>query len=215
MNVSGAMAGRFLYTLPFLLLSLVLHEMAHGWVARRLGDPTAAQLGRLSPNPLRHLDLFGTAMLFLTYFGTGGSFFFGWAKPVPIAPWNFKHPQRGMMLVGAAGPLMNLCIAGVAAGLGWVLYPWGPLWALNAVNLTFLLNVTLAVFNLIPLPPLDGSRILGGLLPPTAYRAWVQLDRYGMYTVVLAIVLFNRVPGAYDATIGAALNAAYHLLPWG
>lgn len=213
--MSSDTVRQFIYTLPFLLLSLVLHEMAHGWVARLLGDPTAAQLGRLSPNPVRHLDLFGSAMLFLTFFGSGGTFFFGWAKPVPIAPWHFKHPQRGMMLVGAAGPLMNLAIAGVAAALAWLLYPSAPVWVLKAVNLTFLLNVLLATFNLIPIPPLDGSRILGGLLPADAYNAWAKLDRYGMYTMLLVLVVINRAPGVYDSTIGAVLGAAYRLLPWG
>ena len=170
--MSDDLLRQFLYTLPFLLLSLVLHEMAHGWVAWLLGDMTARDHGRLSPNPLRHLDLWGTAMLFLTFLGSNGSFFFGWAKPVPIAPWNFKHPQRGMMLVGAAGPAMNLAIAGVAAGLAWLLYPGASLAVLRAVDLTFALNVILALFNLIPIPPLDGSRIVGraaardGCIPP-------------------------------------------------
>jgi Zn-dependent protease len=204
----------FLYTLPFLIVSLVLHELAHGWAAWRLGDPTAKQLGRLSLNPIRHMDLWGTAMLFITFLGSGGLFFFGWAKPVPIAPWHFKHPQRGMMLVGAAGPLMNIAIAGLAAGLAWLLYPTASLAVLKAINLTFLLNVILATFNLIPIPPLDGSRILGGLLPAETYKTWVGLDRYANYTVLLLFVVIIAVPGA-RATIDVVLNAATTLLPWG
>jgi Zn-dependent protease len=214
-SVSSEATRQFFYTLPFLLVSLVLHELAHGWAAYALGDPTAKQHGRLSLNPIRHLELFGTAMLFLTFFGTGGSFFFGWAKPVPIAPWYFKHPQRGMMLVGAAGPLMNMAIAAVAGGLAWLLYPWAPLWVLEAISLTFQLNIILAAFNLIPLPPLDGSRVLGGLLPAAAYKTWAGLDRYAIYTMLIVLVLINRVPGLFDSTIGAVLDASYRLLPWG
>ena len=206
---------QFLYALPFLLLSLVLHEMAHGWVAWLLGDPTAAGQGRLSANPLRHLDTWGTAMLFLTFLGSGGAFFFGWAKPVPIVPQHFRHPQRGMMLVGAAGPCANLLVAGLAAGLAWVVWPAGPLWLLQAVNLVFVLNVILAVFNLIPIPPLDGSRVVGGLLPSDAYKAWSALDRYGSYTMILLLGLIVGVPGLFDATVGALLDQAYRLLPWG
>ncbi len=213
--MSNELLTEFLYTLPFLILSLVFHEMAHGWVAYGLGDKTAAEQGRLSPNPLRHLDTWGTAMLFLTFLGSGGSFFFGWAKPVPIAPWHFRHPQRGMMLVGAAGPLMNVAIAAVAAGLAWLLYPGAPLGVLKAVNLTFALNVILALFNLIPIPPLDGSRIVGGLLPARLYPAWAGLDRYGNYAMLLVLVIVIAVPGAFGNTIGAALDAAYRLLPWG
>lgn len=213
--MSNELLREFLYTLPFLLLSLVLHEMAHGWVAYLLGDRTARDRGRLSPNPLRHLDLWGTAILFLTFFGSGGSFFFGWAKPVPIAPWNFRHPQRGMALVGAAGPLMNLAIAGSAAALAWLLYPSAAISVLQALNLTFQLNVILALFNLIPIPPLDGSRIVGGVLPAPLYRSWVALDRYGNYVMLLILFVIITVPGAFGSTIGAALDAATRLLPWG
>jgi Zn-dependent protease len=213
--MDDALLRQFLITLPALLVSLVFHELAHGWVARWLGDPTAKEHGRLSLNPVRHLDLWGTAVLFLTYFGSGGSFFFGWARPVPIAPWHFKDPPRGMMLVGAAGPAANAALAGLAAGLAWLLYPDAPLWLLEAVNLTFALNVILAAFNLIPIPPLDGSRVVGGLLPAGAYRRWAELDRYGNLAMLGLIVLLVSVPGLFGDTIGAVLDAAYGLLPWG
>ena len=212
--MSNDLLRQFIFTLPFLLISLIVHELAHGWVAWLLGDPTAKQLGRLSINPLRHLDTWGTAMLFLTFLGSNGSFFFGWAKPVPIGPWHFKHPQRGMMLVGAAGPLANVAMACLSLGLAWLLYPSAPLWVLEAINLTFALNIILAVFNLIPIPPLDGSRIVGGLLPAAAYKGWSELDRYGNYAMLLVLVVVVAVPGAFDSTIGAVLRAASGLLPW-
>ncbi len=161
---------RFLVTLPLLLLSLVVHELAHGWVAWKLGDPTAKLHGRLTLNPLRQLDVWGTVALVVTFVGSGGSFFFGWAKPVPISPWHFKDPQRGMMLVGAAGPAANFALALVAAGLVWLTYTWS-LFAAQALALAFLLNVVLGVINLIPVPPLDGSRVVGGFLPRDAVPA--------------------------------------------
>ena len=213
--MSDQLFRQFLYTLPFLLLSLVAHELAHGWVAWKLGDPTAKSQGRLSLNPLRQLDMWGSAMLFLTFLGSNGTFFFGWAKPVPIGPWHFKDPQRGMMLVGAAGPAANLLLAGLAALAAWLLYPSASEAVLNAVNLTFALNVILAVFNLIPIPPLDGSRVLGGLRPAGAYKQWVELDRYGNYVMIGLLVLIVAVPGLFDGTIGAVLDAAYGLMPWG
>jgi len=213
--MSDELFRQFLYTLPFLLLSLVAHELAHGWVAWKLGDPTAKSQGRLSLNPLRQLDMWGSAMLFLTFLGSNGTFFFGWAKPVPIGPWHFRDPQRGMMLVGAAGPAANLLLAGLAALAAWLLYPSASEAVLNAVNLTFALNVILAVFNLIPIPPLDGSRVLGGLLPAGAYKQWVELDRYGNYVMIGLLVLIVAVPGLFDGTIGAVLDAAYGLMPWG
>lgn len=213
--MSDQLLRQFLYTLPFLLLSLVAHELAHGWVAWKLGDPTAKSQGRLTLNPLKQLDTWGSAMLFLTFLGSNGTFFFGWAKPVPIGPWHFKDPQRGMMLVGAAGPAANVLLAGLAAGAAWLLYPSASNAVLDAVNLTFALNVILAAFNMIPIPPLDGSRVLGGLLPAAAYRQWVGLDRYGNYVMLGLLVLIVAVPGLFGNTIGAVLDAAYGLMPWG
>jgi Zn-dependent protease len=213
--MSDTLLREFLITLPLLLASLVLHELGHGWVAWKLGDPTAKLQGRLSLNPLRQLDTWGSAMLFLTFFGSGGQFFFGWAKPVPISPGYFKDPQRGMMVVGAAGPLANAAVAAAAAGVAWLVYPSASELVLNVLNLTFILNVILAAFNLVPIPPLDGSRIVGGLLPAQAYRQWASLDRYGNYVMLGLVALIVAAPGVFDATIGAVLRAAYRVLPWG
>jgi len=205
---------QFLIISPLLLVSLVLHELAHGWVAWKLGDPTAKLHGRLTLNPLKHLDTWGTVMLAVTFLGSGGRFFFGWAKPVPISPWHFKDPQRGMMLVGAAGPAANFTLALVAAGLVWLTYTWS-LFAAQALALAFVLNVVLGVINLIPIPPLDGSRVVGGFLPRDLYLRWVDLDRYGNYVFMGLFVVMLAAPQVFQATIGRVLDWAYLLLPGG
>jgi Zn-dependent protease len=205
---------RFIVTLPLLLVSLVMHELAHGWAAWKLGDPTAKLHGRLTLNPLKHLDVWGTIALVVTFVGSGGSFFFGWAKPVPISPWHFKDPQRGMMLVGAAGPAANFALALISAGLVWLTYTWS-LFAAQALALAFLLNVVLGVLNLIPVPPLDGSRVVGGFLPRDLYLRWVDLDRYGNYVFMGLLVVMLAAPQVFQATIGRVLDWSYALLPGG
>ena len=205
---------QFLIISPLLLVSLVLHELAHGWVAWKLGDPTAKLHGRLTLNPLKHLDTWGTVMLAVTFLGSGGRFFFGWAKPVPISPWHFKDPQRGMMLVGAAGPITNYLLAVVAAGLIWLTYTWSP-WLEQTLFILFALNVILGTINLIPIPPLDGSRVLGGFLPREAYARWVTYDRYGNYVFLGLFVVMVAFPAVFSDTIGAVLDWAHLLLPGG
>lgn len=199
---------QFLITLPALLISLVFHEVSHGYMAARLGDTTAKKLGRLSLNPIRHLDTFGTMVLFLTFFGSGGNMLFGWAKPVPINPGQFTKvsPQRGMMWVGAAGPFANLLIVAASA---LVLENLPHINDLTTIALfrVFQLNVILMVFNLIPVPPLDGSRIVGGLLPPQAFIRWAQLDRYGMLFVMLALfVIIGPLQSVFVDTLTALYN---------
>ena len=205
---------RFLVTLPLLLVSLVIHELAHGWVAGKLGDPTAKLYGRLTLNPLKQLDVWGTIALIVTFVGSGGSFFFGWAKPVPVDPRYFKDPQRGMMLVGAAGPAANFALALVAAGLVWLTYTWS-LFAAQALALAFVLNVVLGVINLIPIPPLDGSRVVGGFLPRDLYLRWVDLDRYGNFVFMGLLVVMLAAPQVFESTIGRVLDWSYALLPGG
>jgi len=205
---------RFVITLPLLLVSLVIHELAHGWVAWKLGDPTAKQHGRLTLNPVGHLDVWGSIMLVVTFLGSGGTFFFGWAKPVPISPWHFKDPQRGMMLVGLAGPVANVALALVAAGLVWLTYS-SSLFVAQALALAFVLNVVLGALNLVPIPPLDGSRVVGGLLPRDLYLRWAALDRYGNYVFLGLVVLMVAVPQVFGATIGAVLQWSFRLLPGG
>lgn len=202
----------FVVVLPLLLVSLVAHELAHGWAALHLGDDTARSRRRLSWNPVRQLDPWGTAVLVVTFLGSGGTFFFGWARPVPIAPWRFKDPQRGMMLVGAAGPAANVIIALLAAAGVWATYEAAPFVA-DVLALAFALNVVLATLNLAPIPPLDGSRIVGGFLPRAAWVKWMDLDRYGNAVFLVFVVLLVAAPELFEHTIGAVLDWAWGLLP--
>ena len=179
----------FLLLAPVFIVSLTLHELAHALVAYRLGDRTAKELGRLTLNPIAHMDPLGSLILVVTYFG--GSFLFGWAKPVPVDPRNLRtSPQVGMALVGAAGPASNFVIALLA----------GAVWAHNEltgdtakiVAYTITVNVILGVFNLFPIPPLDGSRVIGGFMPRDVYARWAALDQYGMFAVFGLFFLFNN-----------------------
>lgn len=193
--MSGAIDSQFILqfivTLPALLVSMVFHEVSHGYVAYRLGDETAMRQGRLSLNPLRHLDTLGSLMLFMTFFSSGGRMLFGWAKPVPISMKRFSDPQRGMMWVGVAGPAANLLLAIACSAL---LTYWVPPseFIEIAILRVFQLNIILMAFNLLPLPPLDGSRIIGGFMPPRLYIRWLQLDQYGpIFIILLLFVLWG------------------------
>ena len=203
---------RFLIISPLLLLSLVLHELAHGWVAYLLGDPTAKAHGRLTLNPIKHLDTWGTIMLAVTFLGSGGSFFFGWAKPVPVDPRFFKDGQRGMAWVGAAGPLTNFALALISIGLIWATYQ-SSLFVAQLFYMLMVLNAILGTLNLIPIPPLDGSRVVGGFLPREAYKHWAALDRYGNFVFIGLFLVMIAVPQFYDATFGAVIGLLNNLLP--
>ena len=210
MNDSGLLL-QFLVVSPLLIVSLVLHELAHGWVAYRLGDPTAKAHGRLTLNPIKHLDTWGTIMLAVTFLGSGGSFFFGWAKPVPVDPRFFKDGQRGMAWVGVAGPLTNFALVFISAGLIWLTYT-RSLFLLEAFWMLFVLNVILGTLNLIPIPPLDGSRVVGGFMPRAMYARWAELDRYGNFAFIGLFLVMIAVPGFFDATFGAVVEAFRNLL---
>jgi Zn-dependent protease len=170
---------------PAILFGLTIHEFSHGWVAWRLGDPTAKMLGRLTLNPLKHLDPIGTIALFL--------FRFGWAKPVPIDPRNFRHPTRDMAISSLAGPGANLATAAVAGlilrGL-FLLHVSGFLTILTSYFVLF--NLILCFFNLIPIPPLDGSRLVYHLLPPHLAASYARLERYG-FIILIGVILLGQL----------------------
>jgi len=164
-----------------LLYSVIFHELAHGWVAYRMGDPTAKSLGRLSLNPLKHLDPMGTIMLFI--------FGFGWAKPVPVNFNQLRDRHKGMILVSAAGIITNMLLAFIALFLNRLLSL--PPSSMPAVLLYYFaqINIILAAFNLIPLPPLDGSKILMGFASPSIQDFLFRLERYGFFIIIALLYL--------------------------
>lgn len=184
--------GLILIQAPVILLSLTIHEYAHGWVANKLGDPTAEQMGRLTLNPIAHLDVLGTILMFVVGFG--------WAKPVPINPINFKDPKKGTLLVAIAGPLSNLATAIVAGLILSTMIPkmiTGELVFTGAyavipviIILALVYGIALAVFNMLPIPPLDGSRVLYAVLPQRELRVYRQFEPYGVL-VLFGLFIFG------------------------
>ncbi|OGC12302.1 hypothetical protein A3K48_07615 [candidate division WOR-1 bacterium RIFOXYA12_FULL_52_29] len=173
--------GFFLIALPILLVTITIHEFAHAFVADKLGDPTPRLAGRLTLNPLSHLDPFGFLALLLVRFG--------WAKPVPINPYNFRDPKMGSLLVSLAGPLSNFIFAWVLAVILRNL-PLANETAAMMISYAIWINLALAVFNLIPVPPLDGSHILEYFLPPHQYEVMVRLQQYS-FMILVGIILFG------------------------
>ncbi|WP_341897479.1 site-2 protease family protein [Ferrovibrio terrae] len=176
------------------LLAITLHEAAHGFAAWRLGDDTARLAGRLSLNPLRHIDPMGTVVLPAMLLLVKAPFLFGWAKPVPVDMRNLPSPRRDMALVAAAGPGINLAQAFIAMLLFHLLPLFGDtadLWIARNLNNAININIILCIFNLIPVPPLDGGRVAVGLLPLALARPLARLERYGM---VLLLILLLAVP---------------------
>lgn len=177
-----------LFSLVVLIMSSVVHEYMHGWMANELGDNTAKMLGRLTLNPLAHLDPMGSFLLpALIFFGSGGSFIFGYAKPVPYNPLNLKDFKYGPAKVAAAGPLSNLAIA-VLCGLLLRFLPGGGEMFLLFLSLIIQINLILMVFNLIPLPPLDGSRILAAFLPAQMQIKYFSLERFGLFLALILVI---------------------------
>lgn len=238
--------SQILHTISYmglpLLFAMVLHEYAHGWMAQRCGDSTAKQEGRLTINPMAHIDPFGTIILPLICLMLPGSFLLGWAKPVPIDPRNMHQPRRDMALVAAAGPGMNLLLAVASALLLALLLTIAP--TLSARNeadadpsssllttmflrpiammalYSVMINVFLALFNLLPIPPLDGGRILTAILPPKPAMALARLEPYGMLILVGLIVfdkelqVLHTITGTFAKGLsGTILSTALGLRP--
>lgn len=168
--------------------SVILHEIAHGYMAYRLGDPTARMHGRLTLNPLAHIDLFGTIILPVVL-SVMKVPVLGWAKPVPVNPSYFKDPLKGMMLTGAAGPATNFAIALAAAALFWMFHFNGLGFGRDVAMILFQVNVYLGLFNLLPVPPLDGSRIVTGLIPREWVGPYLSIERYGIFVLYGIILL--------------------------
>jgi Zn-dependent protease len=202
--------ARIALVVGFIILSLSVHEWAHAFAAHKLGDDTAKSLGRMTPNPIVHIDpLMTIAIPALLLILTNGQFVFGGAKPVPVDPRNFRHPHAANAIVAVAGPLSNFALAFVflfanelaTSELGYrqsELLPW-------VLTMSAVANVVLGVFNLLPIPPLDGSRVVNWLLPPAARATYASLETFGIF-IVLALLHFTGVGNALGQTGGEILH---------
>ena len=199
-----------IYTVPAVLVAISMHEFAHGYVSYKLGDPTPKQGGRLSLNPFRHLDPVGTLCLMF--------FHFGWAKPVMVNPYYYKNRKKGMLLVALGGPVMNLIISFISLFImGIILKVTGgyagdvTVFIFELLTYMVMINLGLGDFNLIPVPPLDGSKILGAILPEDKYFKYMQYEKYG-YIILLALLWIGLISGPLSWVTGILYDGMWAIV---
>ncbi|PIR44089.1 site-2 protease family protein [Candidatus Wolfebacteria bacterium CG10_big_fil_rev_8_21_14_0_10_31_9] len=197
-----------IFQLIVLIFSVIIHEVSHGFVANRLGDPTAKDAGRLTLNPIKHIDPIGSILLPLVLYIFNSPILFGWAKPVPFNPYNLKNPKRDSGLIGMSGPASNFLVVIIFSIIlklvGFISAPFVPA-LIIFLNIIILVNLVLGIFNLVPIPPLDGSKVLFSFLPAGAVKIERFLEQYGMF-ILLFFIFFG-----FQAIIPIVL-ALYHLL---
>ena len=212
-------------SIPVLIFAIVFHECAHGWMANRLGDPTAKLMGRITLNPIPHVDIFGTILIPLFLLITNSSFMFGYAKPVPVDYRNLRDPHKDMLWIGLAGPLANIILMFISAIIWKLMIVTSGQYAgytildklqvsyritqplIGMIQYSVLINMVLAIFNLIPIPPLDGSRIVMGLLPPDLAEPYSRIEPYGFFII---IALF--MTGTFTHLVGPMFTGMQRIL---